>query len=41
MMSKKLAEPIDVEQLARERAGEVEPEAVDVHLVAPSSAGCP
>ena len=28
-------QPIDVEQLARERAGEVEPEAIDVHLVHP------
>ena len=34
-------QPVDLVQLARERAGEVEAEAVDVHLDAPSSAGCP
>ncbi len=32
---------IHVEQLARERAREVEAESVDVHLDAPSTAGCP
>ena len=34
-------QPIDVVQLARERRRQVEAEAVDVHLDAPSSAGCP
>ena len=35
------AEPVDVVQLARQRRREVEAEAVDVHLGAPSSAGSP
>ena len=35
MMSKKLRQPIDVVQLAREGAGQVEAEAVDVHLEHP------
>ena len=35
MMSKNAAEPIDVEQLARQRARQVEAEAVDVHLEHP------
>ena len=35
------AQPVDLVQLAGERAGEVEAEAVDVHLRAPSTAGCP
>ena len=35
------AQPIHVVQFARQRAGQIEAEAVDVHLRAPSSAGCP
>ena len=35
------AELVDLVQLAGERAGQVEAEAVDVHLRAPSTAGCP
>ena len=35
------AQAVDLVQLARQGGGEVEAEAVDVHLRAPSSAGCP
>ena len=33
MMSKNADEPVDLVELARERSGEVEAEAVDVHSV--------
>ncbi|WDT82281.1 MAG: hypothetical protein MPW14_11455 [Candidatus Manganitrophus sp.] len=32
MMSKKVGEPVHLVQLARQRGGEIEAEAVDVHL---------
>ena len=35
------AQLVDLVQLAGQRAGQVEAEPVDVHLRAPSSAGCP
>jgi hypothetical protein len=35
MMSKNGAEPVDFEELARQRRGEIEAEAVDVHLEHP------
>ena len=35
------AEAIDIEELARERRGKIEAEAVDVHLESPSSAANP
>ena len=41
MMSKNARQAVDVVQLARQRAGEVEAEAVDVALDRPSSAASP
>ena len=37
----KRAQLVDFVQLAGQRAGQIEAEAVDVHVRAPSSAGCP
>ena len=34
-------QPVDLVELARQRGGQVEAEPVDVHLLSPSSAGCP